>query len=556
MPRVSSQKIRQALLMVGEPLEPDFEPERLALFDAQGNPINLSTATNIPPGGTTGQLLAKTADDDYNVGWIDAPIGGGGGTVDPASFATYSELILSDEPLAYWPLVANFDDVVGNRDLTPHGGILAGGDETEAPFDTKSTFFDGIDDRLTTSDAAIKAFMSPPMVSDVFTVELWCRTPVLPPDTYPAGTNGDGPGIGAVGWTPTHEDGSSGSGGGVIMGPFNPFTSKTRMGWSAAILYENVGFNEWSDPIQGVIQGEEWNHMAMIVNPNSGGALQWLNGFWRMIGGALQHANTDHMFIGGYIDQRFFYGQIAHVAVYDRPLGLAELGRHAAWKPGMDVVGGGGSGGGLTADVKMDEKFDVLNSLWVDSNAGSNITDLDINEDGELIVGPGAVDHDFHREDFVVGDATHHVKFMGVSTGALCSLYPKWIDETHWITLQVHRADSAARLYYNNGSGPVQFGSLSYPNPANPMWIIAKMHGDIFSAFIYDVNPTDNANPYSQVSINMRTAINDTIANLFGEGVSAYPGLRFAHFTSAYGTGLSRVDDWIILGPSTDRYDF
>lgn len=561
MPRVSSQKIRQALLIVGEALDPSFAPEQLALYDKFGNPVTpggISASNGVPQGGLTDQVLAKTSDLDFETGWVDPPEGGGGGTVDPTAFSTYQDLILSDEPLAYWPLAVNFDDVVGNRDLTAWGGIVPGTSALDAPFDTNSTFFDGIDDRLTTSDAAIKALIMPPKYQDVFTLELWCRSPILPPDAYPSGTNGDGPGIGAAGFTSTKEDGTAASGGGIIMGPFNPYFDKTKGGWTYATLYENVNFNEWTDPIQGVVQGDRWNHLAMIVCPENGATVQWLNGFWRIVGGALQHANQDHLFLGGYIPQRYFYGQLAHVAVYNRPLGLAELTRHASWHPGMDVVGGGGGGSAPEANVIMDETFDVLNPLWIDSNVGSDISTLVVNGAGELTTGSSSTDHDFHREDFTVVDATHHIKFMGESSGALCSLYVKWIDASHWLTVQMHRQDSAARVYYCNGNpgAPVQIGSLSYPDPANPMWIVARMSGDILTVFIYNIDPRDHPNPYSQLIINLRTAVSATIADLLGAGIEAFVGMRFTHFTTTYTSGNSRADDWIILGPDTDRYDF
>ena len=32
----------------------------------------------LPAGGTTGQILAKASDDNYDAEWIDAPQGGGG----------------------------------------------------------------------------------------------------------------------------------------------------------------------------------------------------------------------------------------------------------------------------------------------------------------------------------------------------------------------------------------------------------------------------------------------------------------------------------------------
>jgi hypothetical protein len=105
MARVLSQRTRQALLDLEGIFDPTRMPERLALFDSEGNLINLqgisgmplggltshiltkksdadfdtewappSVATQvIPLGGTTGQVLAKDSDDDYDMEWIDPP---------------------------------------------------------------------------------------------------------------------------------------------------------------------------------------------------------------------------------------------------------------------------------------------------------------------------------------------------------------------------------------------------------------------------------------------------------------------------------------------------
>jgi hypothetical protein len=43
MTRVSSQKIRQALLSLGDPLDPDILPERLQLFNEAGEPLMIGT---------------------------------------------------------------------------------------------------------------------------------------------------------------------------------------------------------------------------------------------------------------------------------------------------------------------------------------------------------------------------------------------------------------------------------------------------------------------------------------------------------------------------------
>lgn len=87
MPRVTSQKERQAILTTGS-LDLTIETtEKLALFDENGNPILFNSNTNdsLPTGGTTGQILAKATDNDFESEWVDPPEGGeGGGGTDPA----------------------------------------------------------------------------------------------------------------------------------------------------------------------------------------------------------------------------------------------------------------------------------------------------------------------------------------------------------------------------------------------------------------------------------------------------------------------------------------
>lgn len=80
MTRVSSQKARQALLVVGDVLNPDYTPEALELYDQFGNPINFG-GSNIPPGGTEDQVLAKQSATDFDIGWVDQS-GGGSGSAD------------------------------------------------------------------------------------------------------------------------------------------------------------------------------------------------------------------------------------------------------------------------------------------------------------------------------------------------------------------------------------------------------------------------------------------------------------------------------------------
>jgi len=110
MARVQSEKVRQAILTGDSTWDPINIPEKLALFDEEGNPINLQTAGGngvplggtdgqiltkqsatdydinwenapvaLPPGGDAGQILAKASDDDADAEWVDPPEGGGGG---------------------------------------------------------------------------------------------------------------------------------------------------------------------------------------------------------------------------------------------------------------------------------------------------------------------------------------------------------------------------------------------------------------------------------------------------------------------------------------------
>lgn len=78
MPRVTSQKTRQYLLVPGETVDPAELPEKMELYDASGNPINLSGA-GLPSGGAPGQVLTKQSPDDYIADWDNLPDGLPGG---------------------------------------------------------------------------------------------------------------------------------------------------------------------------------------------------------------------------------------------------------------------------------------------------------------------------------------------------------------------------------------------------------------------------------------------------------------------------------------------
>lgn len=84
MPQISSKRTRQFLLTEGLAIDPDMLPDAVQLYGLDGLPINLNPVS-VPQGGTTGQVLVKDSDVDYDIEWVDPvtglPAGGGTGQV-------------------------------------------------------------------------------------------------------------------------------------------------------------------------------------------------------------------------------------------------------------------------------------------------------------------------------------------------------------------------------------------------------------------------------------------------------------------------------------------
>lgn len=95
MTRVSSGKTRSAILVLDGVFDPEALPERLALFDEDGNQLDFSPAHVVPPGGTTGQVLGKSSGADYAIEWVDA--GDGSGAVVPAGGFTGQVLVKASD---------------------------------------------------------------------------------------------------------------------------------------------------------------------------------------------------------------------------------------------------------------------------------------------------------------------------------------------------------------------------------------------------------------------------------------------------------------------------
>lgn len=67
MTRVSSQKIRQALLVTGDPLDPDTLPEKIQLFNELGEPLMLGGGFARHDGSDTSGLLLPGASEDRDI---------------------------------------------------------------------------------------------------------------------------------------------------------------------------------------------------------------------------------------------------------------------------------------------------------------------------------------------------------------------------------------------------------------------------------------------------------------------------------------------------------
>lgn len=71
MARVTSQKTRQMLLVLDDTLDTDELPEKLALFDENGDPIDFTAGfISVPTGGLAGQILGKHGDEDGDLQWF------------------------------------------------------------------------------------------------------------------------------------------------------------------------------------------------------------------------------------------------------------------------------------------------------------------------------------------------------------------------------------------------------------------------------------------------------------------------------------------------------
>lgn len=105
MTRISAKLTRQAMIVTDAELHPGFPPDTLALFDADGNPVDLTNPARpdvLPVGGLTGEVATKVSDTDYDVAWtpIPAPPPSGmvwKGTWDPALGYSINDVVQYDD---------------------------------------------------------------------------------------------------------------------------------------------------------------------------------------------------------------------------------------------------------------------------------------------------------------------------------------------------------------------------------------------------------------------------------------------------------------------------
>lgn len=56
------------------------------------------TSTNIPPGGTAGQLLAKASNSNYHIKWVTGGGGGDGGSIESMTALDILNIIKANDP--------------------------------------------------------------------------------------------------------------------------------------------------------------------------------------------------------------------------------------------------------------------------------------------------------------------------------------------------------------------------------------------------------------------------------------------------------------------------
>lgn len=99
MPRVSSHKSKQVLLETGPVIDnPEDLPERLQIYDADGNPLNIPRGARRDISMTTAAL---TAAEDTGKLITREPGGGASGTVDMGAMGTILTHIITTRPCRF-----------------------------------------------------------------------------------------------------------------------------------------------------------------------------------------------------------------------------------------------------------------------------------------------------------------------------------------------------------------------------------------------------------------------------------------------------------------------
>ena len=110
------------------------------------------TDHGIPSGGTTGQVLAKTSDTDYDVEWVDQSGGGGGSSIEEVSL---EELFGSVIPVTY-----------ADADGEDHTFVIKSDENGNTP--TVADFKDALENYLDTEAAAASMFEDNYLIFNLF----------------------------------------------------------------------------------------------------------------------------------------------------------------------------------------------------------------------------------------------------------------------------------------------------------------------------------------------------------------------------------------------------
>lgn len=480
MARVTSQKTRQAILTVDSVWDPNLLPEKLALFDDEGNPITFSVigANGIPNGGTEGQVLGKLSAADFDATWIDQT-GGGGDDIDPEPFEfdTHAD---GDFVL--------YEGYIYEAEGDPTGWTPGDPDGTGGPPDYLDTYTAKSltevyqDAQVTTAEPVIPGSLKGGPV-DLFAFKVGTigtfavrTTPRAGYDAYMNCRDQDAVSLAA------DDDGAGSAHPLVILNPTVwPAMAVDDIVYCMLQAYDGTGGSAKLSSIK--------------VELSSGATLgEWTPGIpnpWTLIG------------VGGDIPAGGTIGQVLAKASDD--------------DFAMEWVDAGG--GGLVSAWRDDFTIDSFADYTAFS--GMSFTGLDI--DSGLLKITDANDHGMILDQVFPADRKVTMKMLLLDGNGFMSLFPKWVDANNHFMIEYIDASNTVNIYHKVGGGSYSsYGTLAIPSVVGPVWLVSIVEANVLMVEIHAVDPRWGGDPYSEDRFLLSTAIADLGTDIEG-GIAIAP---------------------------------